>query len=347
MKRYFFTAGVLALFCQSNAQNYNAGPVHVNGNVYDASAANGSRVAEASTITIGTGGTWLLNDALLSTPRSNAGQSEVVKFSGGSYSRTTGYVNGYAVAENQAPGFILPVGEGSYMPLTINSALSTGNTMTAAWYDDHALTATNIAGVAYYFFPGYYDVQTATANLSVTPSLLPALPTGARMLGSADGVNFTDLGLAGTAVTLPAGSYQLRFANSSLVLPLTLTAFTATRQGQGSLLTWKVSAEENVQFYTVERSSDGRQFTTVGSLPSPGNTTQERSYRLPDATPLKGANYYRLKITEAGGKISYSPVRLLSFDAIPRIAVYPNPVQDHVTITGLESGMQVLLFNLQ
>ncbi|MDQ3277612.1 MAG: hypothetical protein M3Q06_04765, partial [Bacteroidota bacterium] len=118
MKKHITTSVLVLLLCGAKAQNYNAGPVHVNGDVYDASTLSGSYLATSSNLLVGSGGTWLLNNAQFTTPRISTSQTEVVKFSGGTYSRTTGYINGYTAADNQAAGFTLPIGHSNYRPLT-------------------------------------------------------------------------------------------------------------------------------------------------------------------------------------------------------------------------------------
>lgn len=348
MKNYL-SIPVLSFFLSGSvaAQNYNVGPLHVNGAIYDASAVSGSYLSTNSRLSVGSGGTWLLNSSQFQTPRIGSTQTEVINFTGGTYSRTTGYVNGYAAADNQAAGFVLPIGQSSYRPLTVNTALAPGNTITAAWYDLQPQASTIINGIRYYFLPGYYDINSATAGVSVTPVAPDDALSATQLVGTADGVNFVEIGSVNTAAILPAGSYQLRFANSSTALPLTLAAFTAIKQGNTGILSWKISSEQGVDQYAIERSADGRRFITVGSVPSLGNSVQDHVYSLTDVSPLKGANYYRLKTTERDGKISYSAVRLLNFDGNVRIALYPNPTSDRATITGLEAGMQISLLSLQ
>ncbi|RYE14580.1 MAG: T9SS type A sorting domain-containing protein [Sphingobacteriales bacterium] len=348
MKNYLSIPVLTFFLCGSaTAQNYNVGPLHVNGAIYDASAVSGSYLSTNSRLSVGSGGTWLLNNSQFQTPRIGSAQTEVITFTGGTYSRTTGYVNGYAAANSQGAGFVLPIGQSTYRPLTVNTSLASGNTISAAWYDLQPQPSTHINGIQYYFLPGYYDVNTVTAGVSVTPTAPVEAISATRLVGTADGVNFVDIGPVTTAAVLPEGSYQLRFANSSTALPLTLTAFTAIKQGNTGILSWKISSEQGVDQYTIERSADGRRFTAISSVPSQGNSVQELVYSLTDISPLKGANYYRLKTIERDGKISYSAVRLLSFDGNLRIVVYPNPTSDKATITGLEAGMQVTLLGLR
>lgn len=349
MKKYSWALAAAVYLCTSvNAQNYNAGPVHINGDIYDASAVNGSTLLTNSSIVISSGGVWTFANAKITTPRISTTQTEVVKFAGTSYyTRQAGYVDGYVRAETETADIMLPIGQSSYMPLMVKGAIAPGNSITAAWYDNKPLHSTHIAGVQYYFFPGYYDIQTASAGLDVIATV-PHPPTDtSRLLGTADGVNFVDLGDGGINTVLPAGNYQLRFAKSSTTLPVTLMAFTASRQGNGSQLQWKISTEQSMKEYTVERSSDNRHYGVVGSLPSLGSTAQERTYSLYDALPLTGANYYRLRMTETNGNVRYSAVRLLNFDRVVRLSVYPNPVHDRAVVSGLEAGMQVTVVSLQ
>jgi hypothetical protein len=349
MKKITLALAVGLHLCASvAAQNYNAGPLHINGAVYDASAINGSTLSAAGNLAISNGGHWAFNNALIITPRTGTTQAEVVHFIGsGTYSRHTGYVDGYVKAESGASSFVLPIGHSTYMPLTVNTAIAPGNTITAAWYDDRPLASTHISGAQYYFLPGYYNILAGNAGLNVTPSVPLTATASSRMLGTTDGVNFVDLGLAGSSTTLPAGNYQLRFANSSTTLPVTFSDFTATRQGSKSLLQWKLANENGMKEYIVERSPDNRHFISIKSLSSLGQTAQERTYSLYDDAPLDGSNYYRIRMVETSGKESHSPVRLLKFAKAVRIAVFPNPIQDYAAITGLEAGMQVTVINLQ
>jgi hypothetical protein len=355
MKKYLFTpALLLAVFTGAHAQNYIGGNVYVGGPLYDASTTSGSQIISGSNIDINTGGTWMFNDANVTTLRTNHFYFNFIAFKGGNYSRTTGYVNGYADAEGQPAGFILPIGESSYMPLTINTA-TTSTRVQGAWYDAKPLNSTFIieagggASAQFDFLPGYYDLFTSdTFNTSVKPTLPNNVVAATHLLGTKDGTNFTDLGLANTSVALKEFFYQLRFANKGVILPLTVTSFSASKQNNiTSLLTWKISTEQNIATYSVERSNDGRNFSAIGSVASLGNTLAERTYTFADLKPFNGANYYRLKIIEKDGEISYTAIRIVNWSNAISVAVFPNPVKNTATVTGLESNMLVTLLNQQ
>ncbi len=350
MKKYLFTSAIaLAAFLSTQAQNYNAGPMYIGCTYYDASTSNGSQIASGGNLTVNTNGVWMFNDARLTTPRTSVAQTEMIRFSGGIYNRTSGYTNGYAMADNEAAGFVLPIGQSTYAPLIINSTLAAGTSVKGAWYDAKPSNSTFIieagggAGAQFDFLPGYYDLTASAAGISVKPTVPASAVAATHLLGTTDGNNFTDMGLATTNATLPAGVYQLRFANKGIILPLSITQFIASKQGRTSLLNWVVAGEQNIANYTVERSSDGRNFSAIGSQPSLGNTSIERTYTFTDLQPFNGTNYYRLKVIEKDGKVSYTSIRILNWSNAVVISLFPNPTKDNVTVTGLESGMVISL----
>jgi alpha-tubulin suppressor-like RCC1 family protein len=134
-------------------------------------------------------------------------------------------------------------------------------------------------------------------------------------------------------------------AVNATILPIKLSSFIVAKQGSSSALTWKVTSEENIATYTIERSTDDRSFNQVGSVSSSGNTASSRTYTFTDVLPIKGTNYYRLKMMEKDGKVSYSEIRLLNFGSSIQVALYPNPAKDKVTLTGVEAGMTIRLLD--
>ncbi|MEJ0106636.1 MAG: hypothetical protein WDO19_30615 [Bacteroidota bacterium] len=54
---------------------------------------------------------------------------------------------------------------------------------------------------------------------------------------------------------------------------------------------WEVLTELNTARYDVQRSTDGRNFTTIGSVPA----TNAMRYQFTDQYPLTGNNFYRVQ----------------------------------------------------
>src|SRR5207248_469182 len=99
--------------------------------------------------------------------------------------------------------------------------------------------------------------------------------------------------------------------------------------GNNSLLAWRMTNENNVLNYIVEKSIDGYNFVSAGSLN--GLNTGSQNYSFTDANNANNpALYYRLKIISKTGSISYSNIVLLKFGAVKnQLTVYPNPAKGY------------------
>lgn len=73
-----------------------------------------------------------------------------------------------------------------------------------------------------------------------------------------------------------------KFPACNIVLPVTLTSFTAKAEGYKVVLKWVTALEVNHSHYEVQRSEDGKTWDTVGTT---------KGYQFTDYRP---ANYYRL-----------------------------------------------------
>lgn len=119
-------------------------------------------------------------------------------------------------------------------------------------------------------------------------------------------------------------------------LPVTLTSFTAAPAKQDVLLNWATATEVNTSHFTLQRSTDGRQFTTIATVEAAGNSQAERHYSYIDANALNTTEsilYYRLQTNDKDGKQYYSaivPVKV-GGDGITA-TVYPNPATDFVVV---------------
>ncbi len=91
-----------------------------------------------------------------------------------------------------------------------------------------------------------------------------------------------------------------------VTVPVTLIDFTASDKSGKSLLQWSTSTEINSSHFEVERSTDGRNFETIGTINANGNTNTRTDYQLYDYSPATGVNYYRLKIADKDGQFEYS-----------------------------------------
>lgn len=116
-------------------------------------------------------------------------------------------------------------------------------------------------------------------------------------------------------------------------LPIELINFNAKPIENNVLVSWQTASEINNDYFTIEKSIDGENWTFVGSVNGAGNSTSLFSYQFIDRIPSNGLSFYRLKQTDFDGQFSYSDVKAVNFQRINGdIIVYPNPTRDFVTI---------------
>jgi hypothetical protein len=113
-------------------------------------------------------------------------------------------------------------------------------------------------------------------------------------------------------------------------LPIELLSFTATPDDDMVLLEWITAAEINNDFFTIERSLNGRNFEIVAVIASQaegGFSNQKLWYSAWDTNPESGMNYYRLKQTDFDGSFEYSDVIGVYFEVQSNVLfnLFPNP----------------------
>lgn len=111
-------------------------------------------------------------------------------------------------------------------------------------------------------------------------------------------------------------------------LPLKMGNFTASKQASSILLNWETLSEQNTSHFEVERSTDGTSFISLGNVNARGNSAVKQSYNFTDAQPGAANNFYRIKLVDSDGKISYSRVIVVKNDNLLTLQLFPNPATD-------------------
>lgn len=132
-------------------------------------------------------------------------------------------------------------------------------------------------------------------------------------------------------------------------LPVQLTAFTAQlTAGHTVQLNWATATEQQTDHFEVQRSTDGVNFAhTLVRQPAAGISASTRTYQALDNTLLAGLTtvYYRLKMVDTDGSVSYSPVCSVGLTNATGIALYPNPTHQLATLTGAAPKATVQVFD--
>lgn len=130
-------------------------------------------------------------------------------------------------------------------------------------------------------------------------------------------------------------------------LPVLFDGVRAFGKNDGVQIEWSNLTERDIVRYEVERSANGIDFYSINEQAPKSNRDDKASYTHFDAAPLTGANYYRIRVDEIGGKAVYSKILRVEIGSTKKAgySVYPNPVtgrQFTLSLNGLRQGAYTL-----
>jgi len=117
-------------------------------------------------------------------------------------------------------------------------------------------------------------------------------------------------------------------------LPVMLTSFNANEDGLNTKLVWNTDEESGIANYVIEKSTDGRSFTAIGSV----KAANLKSYSFTDGQAAAENNFYRLKMVEVDGSFKYSYIISVKSKLSLNISLSPNPVKNTLMIQHPKAG---------
>lgn len=194
---------------------------------------------------------------------------------------------------------------------------------------------------------GVSGTNDKTGSITIAPvGTVPAATTSdVKNTGfDADALVATDIdGVSRHPSTPFMGAYE-----GVSALPVELLEFKAVASSQSVLLNWITLSEKNNDYFTIERSADGKTFLPVSTKKGAGNSCKLLSYEDRDDSPLNGTSYYRLKQTDFNSAVSISPIVSVSFSSLNNVAVFPNPALDQIHLlfsSSIKDDYEVKIFN--
>lgn len=158
----------------------------------------------------------------------------------------------------------------------------------------------------------------------------------------------------GNSQTCISDTFEVQASSPS---PATVK-FEARQKYNAVLLKWSIEKESAVEYFTLERSSDGKNFSVlniVKPIANPNtnaslmNTTVSSAYEFEDNYPTHGNNYYRLTKTSKSGLTTILSTRMISYEPVKSFTyrvMSGRSTKNAVSITIESSRKQLLQINL-
>ncbi|MGZ3840205.1 MAG: T9SS type A sorting domain-containing protein [Flavisolibacter sp.] len=117
------------------------------------------------------------------------------------------------------------------------------------------------------------------------------------------------------------------------VLAIRLLRFQGQKSENGNLLKWTVDENESGRLFQIEKSTDGRNFSLIGSL-SPSSRSGQQDYQYRDAGTSSEA-YYRIRLLDKKDQSFYSPVVFIENGSTgpSSLNLSGNPVESYLSFS--------------
>ena len=143
------------------------------------------------------------------------------------------------------------------------------------------------------------------------------------------------------------------YDSTCVPLERNLLGFTGAINNKIARLNWRVAHNEELAYFDIERSFDGRFFdflNRVNATAEDQNANYFANDDLSEVTPRPFV-YYRLKLKKANGSTSYSMIIRLPFATVPKrtVTIAPNPVKDMLQImitTSYKEPLELIFYDM-
>lgn len=115
-------------------------------------------------------------------------------------------------------------------------------------------------------------------------------------------------------------------------LPVQFMLFNVRCEGSKVSINWKTAQEINSSHFEIQRSTNGSDWTTIGTKQAAGNSNIERNYSFVDLVPVQGAGLYRIVEFDTDGRKQYTSINKADCSAVDTWKVWPNPLQQQLFV---------------
>lgn len=168
--------------------------------------------------------------------------------------------------------------------------------------------------------------------------------------GNATGT-FINTGTAGSNVagphTVTGVSTFNQFSPYVLVdknspLPVEWLNISADCNNGDATIKWSTASEMNSNYFTVEKSLDGINFSGIQTVQAAGNSSDVNNYSAVDHDAYSGTSYYRVKETDFNGDFNLSSTVIINWCSSDNVNVYGSEGTVNVNIDADEDGQYLI-----
>ena len=140
--------------------------------------------------------------------------------------------------------------------------------------------------------------------------------------------------------------WTLSALNNALPVQFVLFNARCDENNNRAIINWKTGQEMNASHFEVQRSENGSNWTSIGTVQAAGNSNTDQSYSFTDNNPVATGAVYRIAEMDFDGKIQYTSIIRLECGKPDNWRVWPNPVNEQLfvnlsTVTGSQAGIRV------
>ncbi len=122
-------------------------------------------------------------------------------------------------------------------------------------------------------------------------------------------------------------------AQTGGALPVELIYFSGENKDGKNLISWVTATEKNNDFFTLEKSEDGKEFEYLGKIKGAGTTKLQQTYNFTDNTPTGEITYYRLTQTDFDGHFKVFKAIFIKNTEKGNCELFPNPTNGYLNLS--------------
>lgn len=305
------------LTMNNNCTIVNYGRLNVNGNMNFQNNNNTVYNARLDASIVVTGG--------ISFP-SNSNQN--------SYLVNKGFItsNTFSIADGAT---VICLESGSYIGVSVLTMNITGI--------NNPVTFGSVSGSAMIRYSGSASFNGSGRSLTLSSAVTVCRGGGASASTGSGNIGGATATSGCTASLQPT---QTGSVTTCYTLPVKWLSFNGSFDENDVVLRWSTATEENNDYFSVEMSTDGIDYKTIGRVDGAGTSVEEHHYEFRWNTKTEGDYYFRIRQVDFNGQYDFSRVIAVTVSAPQnRIVMAPNPFASSLRIYTPVGNYRVFLYD--